>query len=95
MVRSFLAPPLIVVSLAGVLFAGPQETGEAIDTQRSSITIHVGKSGVFAGWRTSTGPMRLSQRVWLTSPRRTAEQSLGVGQVSRNRVSFNARATPR
>jgi hypothetical protein len=48
MVRSFLAP-LIIVSLAVVLFAGPQETGEAIDTQRSSITIHVGKSGVFAG----------------------------------------------
>jgi hypothetical protein len=36
MVRSFLAP-LIIVSLAVVLFAGPQETGEAIDTQRSSI----------------------------------------------------------
>jgi hypothetical protein len=48
MVRSFLAP-LIVVSLPVVLFADPQETGEAIDTQRSSITIHVGKSGVFAG----------------------------------------------
>ena len=28
--------------------ASPQESGEAIDIQRSSITIHVGKSGLFA-----------------------------------------------
>jgi hypothetical protein len=30
------------------LRGGPQGTGEPIDTQRSSITIHVGKAGVFA-----------------------------------------------
>src|SRR5258708_25624447 len=34
--------------MAALLNAGPTEPGEAIDTQRSSITIHVGKAGVFA-----------------------------------------------
>jgi hypothetical protein len=28
--------------------ASPQDLGESIDAQRSSITIHVGKSGLFA-----------------------------------------------
>jgi hypothetical protein len=30
------------------VFADSQESGEVIDTQRSSITIHVGKAGVFS-----------------------------------------------
>jgi hypothetical protein len=39
---------LAFLRMAVALSAGPQEPGEAIDTQRSSITIHVGKSGLFA-----------------------------------------------
>lgn len=37
-----------VSSLAVFLIAGPRDPGQAIDTQRSSITIHVGKAGLLA-----------------------------------------------
>ena len=39
---------LAFLSMFVAINAGPQEPGEAIDIQQSSITIHVGKSGLFA-----------------------------------------------
>jgi hypothetical protein len=42
---------LTLLAFLGMIIAikgGPQDPGQAIDTQRSSITIHVGKSGLFA-----------------------------------------------
>src|SRR5258707_5831460 len=39
---------LTFLSAAVALVAAPQDSGQAIDTQRSSIAIHVGKSGLFA-----------------------------------------------
>lgn len=39
---------LLFWSLAAALSAAPQALGQTIDIQRSSITIHVGKAGLFA-----------------------------------------------
>jgi len=39
---------LTLLSTAVALVAAAQDSGQAIDTQRSSITIHVGKAGLFA-----------------------------------------------
>ena len=47
MVRWFAAPAMCL--LAGICVLGhPEGAGEAIDTQRSTVTIHVGKAGLFA-----------------------------------------------
>jgi hypothetical protein len=40
--------PVIFLGLTVVLIAGPDEQGKAIDLQRSSLTIHVGKAGLFS-----------------------------------------------
>lgn len=39
---------LVFLSIVLALVAGPQDLAQTIDTQRSSITIHVGKAGVFS-----------------------------------------------
>ena len=40
--------PIVFLGLTVVLIAGPDEQEKAIDTQRSSLTIHVGKAGLLS-----------------------------------------------
>ena len=40
--------PVIFLGLTVILVAGPAEQGKAIDPQRSSLTIHVGKAGLLS-----------------------------------------------
>ena len=40
--------PVIFLGLTVILVAGPDEQGKAIDSQRSSLTIHVGKAGLLS-----------------------------------------------
>ena len=39
---------VIFLGLTVMLIAGPDEQGKAIDAQRSSLTIHVGKAGLLS-----------------------------------------------
>ena len=39
---------VVFLGLTVVLIAGPDEQGKAIDAQRSSLTIHVGKAGLLS-----------------------------------------------
>jgi len=40
--------PIVFLGLTVVLIAGPDEQEKTIDTQRSSLTIHVGKAGLLS-----------------------------------------------
>jgi hypothetical protein len=40
--------PVVFLGLTVILIAGPDEQEKAIDTQRSSLTIHVGKAGLLS-----------------------------------------------
>jgi polyisoprenoid-binding protein YceI len=40
--------PVIFLGLTVILVAGPDEQGKVIDSQRSSLTIHVGKAGLLS-----------------------------------------------
>jgi hypothetical protein len=54
---------LLVSYLAAaiVIFAGPDQPEQAIDTERSSLTVHVGKAGLLSGAAPNTGSTRQSQ----------------------------------
>jgi len=43
--------PVIFLGLTVIVVAGPAEQGKAIDPQRSSLTIHVGKAGLLSAAR--------------------------------------------
>src|SRR5579862_9192967 len=49
------------LAAAIVIFAGPDQPEQAIDTERSCLTVHVGKAACSPRPRTSTGSMRQSQ----------------------------------
>jgi hypothetical protein len=54
MLVSYLAAAFVIV-------AGPGQPEQAIDTERSSLTVHVGKAGLLSGAAPNTGSTRQSQ----------------------------------